>query len=76
MQNDIQHVLPRFFDHFSDFFYLNGKKVRALRYPLFCLLGHAPRLLWNPKPQLDVNYIFFVDRKVCIIIINRTYIDP
>ena len=28
------------------------KKVRALRYPLFCLLGHELRRLWNPKPQL------------------------
>ena len=25
-------------------------KVRALRYPLFCL-GHALHRLWNPKPQ-------------------------
>ena len=28
------------------------KNVSALRYPLFCLLGHALRRLWNPVPQL------------------------
>ena len=28
------------------------KKVRALRYPLIRLLGHALHPLWNPKPQL------------------------
>ena len=31
------------------------KNVCALLYPLFCLLGHALRRLWDPKPQLTSN---------------------
>ena len=42
---------------FFQIFYLNEKNVRALWYPLFCLLGHALRRLWNPVLQLKVSCI-------------------
>ena len=42
---------------FPIFLFKWKKNVRASRYPLFCLLGHALRRLWDPVPQL-VFYSF------------------
>ena len=52
-----------FFDHFPKFFIQMKKSVRALRYPLFCLLGYALRRLWNPKPQFKNEEVFLASCK-------------
>ena len=54
-----------FFKSFFQIFYLNEENVRALRYPLFGLLGYALRRLWNPEPQLSV-----IMKKTNFIILN------
>ena len=48
-----------FFIIFPNFLFKWKKLVRALRYPLFCLLGHALRRFWNPKPQLNASFTFY-----------------